>query len=431
MYNKHLYAMAHILNHGYLYIKKEVKMKINTKYLRNYFVWALLLIFSLLACQKDENPIPDQPKIYERGEISGNKSLGTFTSGEIQTILDATGAAFPFSLDYTVEALAVNYYSADQNGNLIQVSGALMLPQGVDNLAILSIQHGTETKRNLVASVSPTQSVEGTIGLLTASMGYATFIPDYPGFGASKMNHPYMHAPSLVPTIIDFIQAGKSYCTEHQITLNGQVFLIGYSEGGFACLAVQKTLEEASENEFEITAVAPLSGPYDLKGMFDKIFETGSYDTPAYAAYFLFAYDEIYGWDRLEEFIKAPYASIIPDLYNGSKTWGEITDQLPASFDALLKPQFIAGYLNGNESEFISALEENTLLNWTPKAPIHFIHGDADQIVPYENATIAHERLIANGANSVQISPISGGTHASSGPAAITKALEWFEEYKQ
>jgi pimeloyl-ACP methyl ester carboxylesterase len=355
--------------------------------------------------------------------------LGTYAPEEIQGILDATGASFPFSPTYTVEVRKVHYYTVDRKGNSILVSGAMFFPQGTEDMPLLSLQHGTETKRNLVASVSPTNSVEGTIALLTASMGYATLVPDYPGFGSSKVNHPYMHASSLVPSIIDMIRAGKSYISQQQIQLNGKLFLTGYSEGGFLSLATQKTIEEEYSEEFNLSAVAPLSGPYDLRGMFDTFFTNGNYSSPAYVAYFLFAYNEIFEWDRLHEFIKEPYASLIPGLFDGSSTWGEAVNQLPENFEALVCPGFIAAYLNGSEPHFIAALDENTLLNWRPAAPIHFIHGDADQIVPYENATKAFSILTANGAENIQLSNIPEGTHASSGPAAISKAMDWFETF--
>ena len=93
----------------------------------------------------------------------------------------------------------------------------------------MSIQHGTETKADLVASVSPNNSVEGLVGLITASMGYFTVIPDYLGFGVSDIMHPYMHTESIIPCILDFMRAGKSYCSANQISLNGKVFLTGYS----------------------------------------------------------------------------------------------------------------------------------------------------------------------------------------------------------
>lgn len=258
-------------------------------------------------------------------------------------------------------------------------------------------------------------------------MGYFTLTPDYLGFGVSDVFHPYMHIESIVPGVIDFMIAGKSYCSENQITLNGQVFLTGYSEGGLITLATQKKIEENYINEFNLKAVAPLAGPYDLKGTTDSIFQSDFYSTPAYIGYFFTAYDNIYGWDRLDDYFKAPYATKMKDLYDGSKTWGQIVNQLPPTFEELMNPAFVSSYNAGSETDFEAAIQENTLLDWTPQAPIHFFHGDADEIVPIQNVLTAIERLNANGSHSIQLTSIPGGTHETAGPASIFGALEWFE----
>jgi pimeloyl-ACP methyl ester carboxylesterase len=279
----------------------------------------------------------------------------------------------------------------------------------------------------MVASVSPLNSTEGIVGLISASMGYMVVVPDYLGFGSSRIMHPYLHAESLIPCVIDLMRAARSYASTNQISLNGQIYLTGYSEGGYVTLVTQKAIEESYPAEFNLKAVAPLSGPYDLQGMIQSIFQSGHYDSPAYIAFFLTAYNNVYGWNRLNDFFNAPYASKMPGLFDGSKTWGEVVTSLPASFSALMKPAFITDYLAGNEADVQTAVQENTRLNWVPQTPIHFFHGDADEIVPYQNAVTAVETFISNGAANVQLITITGGTHETTGPVAVVGALQWFE----
>ena len=400
-------------------------------------LWILVLLLVIQACKKDdENFVPVEPVNHQQAEVTEVKSMGIFTPEDIQQLLDSSGTNFPFLLNHSVEAFSIKYYTIDHESNKILVSGALFVPQNNSAFPLLSIQHGTETKRDRVASVSPQNSTEGIIGLLTASMDYVTLVPDFPGFGTSTGMHPYLHAGSIVPSVIDFIKAGQEYCSENDILLKDKLFLTGYSEGGYVSLLAQKVIEESYQDEFDLTAVAPMSGPYDLRGMFDKIFPNGSYSTPAYVAYFLTAYNKIYGWNSLGNFFKTPYASMMPDLFDGTKSWGEIINTLPATLSELMHPDFITNYpwpdIIHNDlktSGLISALEENTVLNWKPEAPVHFFHGDCDEVVCCSNATCAMNTLIANGAKDVQLTIIPGGNHESSGPIAINGALEWFGSF--
>lgn len=398
-------------------------------------VFIIILSITLTAiltqsCSKDEEVKPDPPVIYERGDVTEIINIGTYSIAEIQQRIDAAGIQSPFDLNFSVDVFSLSYSTIDSDGNNIICSGAIFIPQGNDNLSILSMQHGTETKRELVASVSPDNSVEGLIGLMTSSMGYLSIAADYPGFGVSNTMHPYLHQESIVPCVIDLLKAGKTYCLDNSINLSGELFLTGYSEGGYISLLTQKEIEANYANEFKLTAVAPLSGPYDLKGMVDSVFQTASYSTPTYIAYFMTAYNNIYGWNRLDDIFQSPYSTQMQGFFNGSKTWGEIVNQLPADLSDLLEQDFIDSYNSGNETEFRNAIVENTLISWIPVTPIHFFHGDADEIVPIQNAITAKDQLSIGSVVQIQLTTIPGGTHESSGPAAIFGAIEWFDGFK-
>ena len=385
------------------------------------------VLFTFQGCNKEDDPNPVVPVTHVRGEIVQTNSLGNMTVNDIQQILASANMTIPFTLNYSVETISIRYYTIDKSGNKVIVSGALLVPQGSNNLPLVSIQHGTQTKRDLVASVSPVNSTEGIVGLIMASMGYLAAVPDYLGFGASNIMHPYTHAKSLVPSVIDFMRASKTYSSQHQITLDGRVFLTGYSEGGYATLVTQKEIEENYTSEFNLTAVAPMAGPYDLHGMMQTLFQTGQYNHTAYVAYILTAYNYIYGWNRLNDFFNSPYSAIVQNLFDGSKTFSEVVNQLPSTFSALMDSTFVNNVRSGNELDFITVMQENTLLDWVPQTPINFFHGDADDISPYQHALTAVSTFTSNGATDIQLTTIPGGTHETSGPYAVIGAIQWFE----
>lgn len=394
------------------------------------FISLAIAVIGFQSCSEDKEGNPIIPVTKQRGEILQTNSLGNYSVSNIQQILSNGNISIPFTLKYSVNAVSINYYTIDGKDKESVASGALLIPQGINNLPLVSIQHGTQTKNNLVASVSPMNSTEGIVGLIMASMGYLVVVPDYLGFGVSNTVHPYLHAKSLVPSVIDLMRASKTYSSRNQIMLDGRIFLTGYSEGGYATLVTQRAIELEYAQEFNITAVAPCAGPYDLYGMMQSLFQTAQYNHTAYVAYLITAYNNIYGWNRLNDFFNAPYSSTVQSIFNGSKTFGEVINQLPPTFSELMDSTFVNNVRGGNELAFAAAMKENTQLDWKPKTPIHFFHGDADDVSPYQNALTAVEKLKANGGTNIQLTTIPGGNHENSGPVAVVGAIQWFESIK-
>jgi len=394
------------------------------------FLFIFLIANIILNSCKESTTEPTATKAEERGEIISITPLATFSASQINLLVDFYNIPINQTLTYSVDAVKIVYISEDIFGNNIELSGALMIPQNGDDLPLFSLNHGTVTGRNEVASVNPLNSVEGITGIISASIGYLTCVPDYPGFGVSNLLHPYIHAKSLSIAVIDFIRAAKNYADQQSILLNGKLFLSGYSEGGYVTLASQKEIEADYSGEFSITAVAPMAGPYDLLGTARALLQQTTYDWPAYLAFLITAYNDLYSWNRLSDIFNAPYAAMIPGLFDGSKSFSEVNNQLPTTISDWINPAFINGFINGSETEVIAALKENTLLNWTPLAPIRFFHGDSDDSVPYQNALTALDSLIANGGTNIDLVTIPGGDHASSGIPAILGMLDYFEPFR-
>lgn len=362
----------------------------------------------------------------ERGTIVSSSPLFTYTASDIETYLTNSGMDIQLGDIYGVEAVKIIYETIDPHNNRTTASGAFFLPLEAVNPPLLSLQHGTETKRSEVASVNPLNSVEGFLGLILSAMGYCTAVPDYLGLGESDLLHPYLHAKSTATSVIDYLRAVRNYCDKNDIGLNDQLFLTGYSEGGYATLATHREIEEYYADEFQLTAVAPMAGPYNLAGTVDSIFTSLAYTNSIYPAFILTAYNEIYGWDRLDDFFQPAYAALLPGLFDGSKSYSEIGNQLPLLLTDLLNPIFVTDYLNSNETTVRATLEENTLLDWSPTVPLRFFHGNADEVVPYYNAISVVQSLSANSSTTVELITIENGTHETAGDAAIIGMIEWF-----
>jgi len=398
--------------------------------IKKWLIFSLLLfLLFYIGCSKKNSVDPGEPADGTRGQIVSTTSLKTYTTDEIKQLVPIVSLYPTFQLKYNVEALKIVYHTIDAHGEVVQASGALMVPVGAGSLPIMSVQHGTETLRESVSSVYPTNMPEGYLGLVAASMGYLITLPDYLGFGVSEVLHPYVHAKTNAITVIDLLRAVKSYCSENSIITNGQLFLAGYSEGGYVTLASHKEIEQKYATEFQLTAVAPMAGPYDMLSTAITLMKQTEYKWPYYLAFFITAYNDIYGWNRLNEIFNAPYGDMMHLFFDGTKSSSEINNSLPTKITELINQDYLTKFLNGEEPEVTAALQENNLLNWAPQAPIRFYHGEADEAVPYQNALTAVDSLQAMGGTSVELVTIAGGTHGSASLPAILGMLGWFEEF--
>jgi predicted esterase len=84
------------------------------------------------------------------------------------------------------------------------------------------------------------------------------------------------------------------------------------------------------------------------------------------------------------------------------------------------------GYRDGSESDFMRALEENTLLDFVPAAPVMLIHSKDDETVPFFNSGNLMEYYQSNGKSNIMLNMIEGD-HESAAEAAIVGAMLWFE----
>lgn len=382
----------------------------------------IILAFLLAGCQKSENK-PGET----RGEIVETSYLADYTPSFVLNLVHLAGAQVDLDIEYQVTALKMVYYTEGKGGSLVEASGVLLIPKGQSSLPLLSIQHGTETLRRKVASSNPATVGEGVVGMVAASLGFAVCLPDYLGLGVSETIHPYLLAKPSAAASLDLIRACTKYLEEKGLQWDGNLYLGGYSEGGYATLALLKDIEENYYDDFQVTACAPMAGPYDLDNTIRLILQQSFYPEPAFIGYFLTAYNDYYGWNRLNEIFKTPYAGEMENLFDGTHTTGEINDFLPDTISSWIQAAFINSYIAGTDAEMRQAVEENTLLDWVPKAPVRFYHSNGDEIVPYQNSLTAMRVFVTHDATDIQLVTIDSLPHAEAALPAYTGMIEWFD----
>ena len=78
------------------------------------------------------------------------------------------------------------------------------------------------------------------------------------------------------------------------------------------------------------------------------------------------------------------------------------------------------------QQELKNALLDNSLLNYTPSAPVHLIHGDADSTVPFFISTAALDYYESQGKTNVDLVLVQGN-HEEAAETAMIGAMTWFE----
>jgi hypothetical protein len=345
------------------------------------------------------------------------------------------------TLEYNVETYKMIYNTVDVNGQPIIASGAFIIPStnNCDEFPIAVYSHGTSLKKTDVPS-SVTQ--ETLIGQAFSGGGYFACMPDYIGMGESPGLHPYIHAESEATSAIDMVRAAREFISDSLGMIdNGEVFLTGYSQGGHACMATNKYIQDNNlELEFNVIASAPCSGPYALSiTMADTITSLMPYSNPGYITYMLASYQLVYGniFNSWSEILQSPFDTIVPPFFNGSNTtldMGMLNALLPSVVDSLIQDSVLTNFVNDSVNKnhpLWLALLDNDNYDWNPLNPVNMYYCTADEQVAYENALLADSVMNENGASDVQsINSGSGLNHGGCVLPALTSTFNWFQTLK-
>jgi pimeloyl-ACP methyl ester carboxylesterase len=329
----------------------------------------------------------------------------------------------------------ITYETIDISGNPHIATGTVSYPR-VDwpdipdqAFPILSYQHGTVVEKSDVTSVSG----EWILPAILTGSGYVYVEPDYLGLGDSEGMHPYQLKEPYGTAGVDMLRAVRYYAAfeNEQFVVNDQLFLAGYSEGGYATMAMHQIIERDYNEEFSIAISFPMAGAYSMSGvMVDLMFSQTPYGEPYYFPYVLFAYLDSYPTiGTSEQFLLSEYV-FLEGWFDGLHSSEDINDVMPSIPITIMKPEEIQSFEEDLNHPLRIALQENDLWNWIPMSPMHIFHGLGDELVPYENAQIAYDQFIINGAEDVTLEPIpeSYGGHQDVAPWALFGAYQIAKE---
>jgi pimeloyl-ACP methyl ester carboxylesterase len=176
----------------------------------------------------------------------------------------------------TVTSYAVQYKTAAPQNGLSDASAAIMVPSGSDpNCSgarpVLLYAHGTSLDKNY--SMAKLSGESQLIAAMFAAQGFIVVAPSYQGYAGSSLGyHPYLDGELQAADMIDALRAARGSFGAIGASQSTRLFIAGYSQGGYVALATQKAMQTSFPNEFSVTAVAGLSGPYALAQFSDTVF---------------------------------------------------------------------------------------------------------------------------------------------------------------
>jgi pimeloyl-ACP methyl ester carboxylesterase len=359
----------------------------------------------------------DDTVLPKRVLVSSQHVL-TRTNGELQTFLGAGSLDLDLSvLMHDVEVYKVTYETTF-NGQTINASAVVSIPKTSEPIDMVSFQHGTIAAHTQAPSALALSSTELILYTALASPGFISVAPDLIGFGASKDKlHPYYIEEFTASAIVDALKAARDLASDLKRNFSGKLFLAGYSQGGYATMATHKSIETEGLEGFDLIASFPAAGGYDIKNMQEYFFGLQTYEQPFYLAFVAQAYKKTFDWaPPLTDMFREPYASRIPALLDGSKSAGQINEQLTLSMPDLLTAEILANIDTDVKFKYlIDAFNANSLTDWKPTKPMFMYHGDADTTVPYSNSIATYNKLIANGTSTsvVTLTALPGADHGS------------------
>jgi pimeloyl-ACP methyl ester carboxylesterase len=364
------------------------------------------LLLTAPACQS-HSPEPAAPAAAT--VLTGSALIGEYSAATLAGRVQGVPLAGSL-VRYPIRAYRLTYRTRTPEGTETTASGAVLVPVGAGPLPVLSYQHGTIAPGS--EGQAPSHYAAGSdvwsVVSVVASTGFVVSAPDYLGYGASKaLPHPYEHAASLASASADMLRATREFCEQQKVEVNQKNYLIGYSEGGYATMALHKLLEEKYASTLPVAASAPGAGAYH-KSAFARYVLGATQPLSFLSSYVwvLRTYDRVYGLNRPFAFYyQAPYAARLQ-----ADPFAAVPD-LPSQ---LFAPAFRQAVLANSDAAFSAALADNDIYDWQPRAPLALFHGTADDYVPFFNSQDAYDAMHKRGATQVELHPIPGGNHFSS-----------------
>ncbi len=354
-------------------------------------------------------PVVVPPTAERAGRLESSAALGTIAASDIAAALSSKESlAQDVVPRFGVTSYRLEYLTTGADGQEVRASGLVSVPQKPAGAKspVLSYQHGTLFRD---AEAPSNNAVASEVAVVLASLGYIVLAPDYVGFGASRGTpHPYLlSAPSAAATV-DFLTAARTWRGQAGVADNGQLFLTGYSEGGYVTMAAHRALQAANSPHLQqLRMVVPGAGPYNVQTTMDGLVRLVRDEQPLVGALINPGFLRYLGGSVQREVRRLLLRALIP-----------------GDADVAYDTRFIDRFL----ADDVRALDEiSSVYDYRPGVPVRLYHGRDDRTVPYASSVSTERAMLQRGAGDLvsltdcRAEPVAG--HLECVPPFITFML--------
>lgn len=382
--------------------------------MKSLYYLSLFVVLFLISCGSDNEEIEIRPPEVPTSKLVSATKLSELSLNEV---IQSYDLVFPYTVmaDLRNNLVPVSSYKIIYQtphpyfpNVQIEASGLVLLPDSDKTLPILSLQHGTIADENEVPSNFVATSVNRNYASAVAGLEYVVVAPDYLGYGVSNhLLHPYEHGPTLAQSSYDMLEAAKDFLDNESVAYNDQLFLAGYSEGGYATMALHQHIQENTNTE--VTASIVGGGAYN-KTLFAKEIMQKNEPLAFMPNYLwvLYTYNNIYGINEPFSFYinQDQLANINPSNFFDS-------GDLDTNPQALFTENFRNLIINEGNHPMVDAIKDNDRFDWRPEGEIWIVHGALDDFVFPSNATSAHLAMTSSGLENIHLSLAESFDHTA------------------
>lgn len=316
----------------------------------------------------------------------------------------------------------------EQGNRAIVTSGLIAVPdvKGQAPRPMLSYQHGTVYGKEEVPS-QPENSPETQLMLAQfGGQGYVVIGADYFGMGASPEPEGYMVKASHQQASHDMLLASRAIL-ERMGVKTSQLFLGGWSQGGFVTMAF---LEKLEAEGIDVAAAATASAPLDVFALLSGFLNfPRSIDAVWVNSTIIlssFAFEHYYGVPGLAR-------SVINDAYyDVSRRAYERQPFDPKEIPTDLRQLVRADYFDPKffaQSPYGKLAAQTNAYRWIYHTPVRNYYGEADEAISVGVGRLAmtYQQAIGNGNPKVTATSTGKTSHRGTYAVAAPEWKIWFD----